>query len=553
MHKNLKTYLLLFLIPALFSPLCSEEETDRTRSSRKPLSGTTAAGHPHLAITSKRIFPHIQKLCHEVMGGRKAGGAGARQASEYIAAYFRKIGLSPGGNAGSYFQTFKIRKGYHIDSSLEATRQGKTRIPFNRHADYMPLNSQGEVDITAECVITGYGISSNKLMIDDYAGRAVTGKAVIVFSGLPWPRDADPWLRKVDGRNLSSLKSKARTAQQHGSVLMIIVEDPAGWHSRLGGVEELMLPDTSFPLDCRIPVVNITRAAACRLTGLTPEELHRLAHCYKQQKEKDITLPESGKIHYTASIKGKARIGRNVLGVLPGRHPDLRRECIVIGAHYDHLGEGLEGVYFGANDNAAGVGAMLDIAAAFKGLRNRPRRTLVFIAFAAEEIGKLGSKYYATHPYLPIRDTTLMINFDMIGRNEKNHVYAVATRSSPELHHIHLKANKRTRLDITHPPSYRLGRSDHTAFYLAGVPVMYLFGGLHPGYHSVRDTVDQLVPEKIEKIARLAFLTALMVAERSRRITFIKEPPDSPAFYPPPRTRLPSVPNPATAAPGKKK
>jgi len=226
-------------------------------------------------------------------------------------------------------------------------------------------------------------------------------------------------------------------------------------------------------------------------------------------------------------MTGQARIGRNIVGILPGRDEKLRRQAVVIGAHYDHLGEGAaEEIYFGANDNAAGVGALLSVARAFAALPQPPRRTVVFAAFDAEEIGRRGSKYYISKPPLPIDQTAMMVNFDMIGRNEPNGIYAVGTRSSEDVHAIHQAANRHVGLRLTHPESFRLGRSDHSPFYFAGVPILYLFGGLDPDYNTPQDTWDKLIPPKVEKVARLAFLTALEVAQRAERPRFHKPPED---------------------------
>lgn len=226
------------------------------------------------------------------------------------------------------------------------------------------------------------------------------------------------------------------------------------------------------------------------------------------------------RFHFKAVVSGSARMGRNIIGILPGRDEPLKREAVVIGAHYDHLGEGDDGIYFGANDNAAGVGALLSVARAFQALPRRPRRTLIFVAFDAEAIGKLGSRHYVNRPCIPLKLTTLMINFDMIGRNAPTEINAVATPCSRQLHEIHQLANAHVGLKLVHPASLRLGRADHTCFYYAGVPVMYLFGGIDPDYNTPEDTWDKLIPGKVEKVARLAFLTALEVAEREPRLDF---------------------------------
>jgi len=177
-------------------------------------------------------------------------------------------------------------------------------------------------------------------------------------------------------------------------------------------------------------------------------------------------------------------------------------------------------IYFGANDNAAGVGAVLVIAKAFYQMPTLPKRTIMFIAFDAEEIGKRGSKYYVTHPCIPIEQTVLMINFDMIGRNDPDEIKAVGTSSSKELHKLHQRLDRYVKLRLTHPDSLRLGRSDHTAFYYAKVPIMYLFGGLDPDYNTPRDTWDKLILTKVEKVSHLPFLTSYAVAESQDRMKF---------------------------------
>ena len=218
------------------------------------------------------------------------------------------------------------------------------------------------------------------------------------------------------------------------------------------------------------------------------------------------------------------------MGILPGRDERLQTEAVVVGAHYDHLGEGDGGIFFGANDNAAGVGATLGVAKAFSLLPRPPRRTVIFIAFDAEEIGRVGSKHYLSRPCVPISRTVLMINFDMIGRNDPEGINAVGTRSSPDLHKLHQRLNRHVGLNLIHPDRFRLGLSDHSPFYLAGVPIMYLFGGHDPDYNTPRDTYDKLIPGKLEKVARLAFLTALEVAERKDRISFARSSEQRPRF-----------------------
>ncbi len=476
-------------------------------------------------ITGGGIIKHAGELADADMQGRAAGTKGARRAAEYIAGEYRRLGIRPGGIAGTYFQTFKIRAGYQINSELICSdRGGKHRLASKQ--DYMPIHIPHNRSAAAgELVLVGYGVRSSHLRFDEYGGVDVKGRIALVFAGVPWGSEADVWLRRAEKIRHASLARKARTAAARGAVLLLVVDDPVGWKQRFGAKEELRLPDREFPVDSPIPVVHISRAGLARLTGKQDVRLQQLAQEIRTFRKPQSRLIRDVTVDYKASITGNATIGRNVIAILPGSDLRRRREGVVIGAHFDHLGERRQRTYFGANDNAAGVGALLAVAEAFRALPEAPARTVVFVAFGAEEIGKLGSTHYVARPVIPMARTVTMINFDMIGHNDPNGVNACATRSSSILHAIHQAANRHVGLKLTHPANFRIGRSDHTAFYFADVPVMYLFGGFHREYNTPEDTVDKLNANKLERVARLAFLTAYMVAAAKEAPKFDGEEP----------------------------
>ena len=474
------------------------------------------------SITGTEIVAHAKVLCDPKLRGREASTPEARKAAGYIVGRFRKLGLRPGGGAGSYLQSFKIQLGYRVTAEMEA-KIGKLVLDAPKLGrDYMPIHLPGgKTDFSGKCVLVGYGITSTELKFDEYADMDVKGRVVIAFSGVPWAPQAAAWIRRAgDTRALDSIEYKARNAAQHGAVALMLVNDPAGWRTKLAVAERLRAPDKGFAKDITIPVLHVTRDFLVTITRMSPDELRLLAVDVAQERAPSSLALRGRQIRFKASIAGRAEIGRNVVGILPGRDEKLRQEAVVIGAHYDHLGEMGDEVFFGANDNAAGVGAVLNIAGAFTRLPRAPRRSIVFVAFDAEEIGKLGSKSYVSKPAIPIKQTVFMVNFDMIGKNEPDHINAVATRSSPEVHEIHQSANRHVGLKLSHPAGFRLGLSDHTYFYYAQVPVMYLFGGRDRDYNTPRDTWDKLISSKTEKVARLAFLTALEVADREARPRF---------------------------------
>lgn len=518
-HLNRPVLITVISFAIVTTQIWGGQDVSRSQGSESwPTAVTTALE----SIRGIEIIAHARELCDSMYQGREAGTSGIRKSADYIINEFRRIGLRPGGSAGSYFQRFKITTGYQISSELEV-RLGNTIIgEFKRGQDYMSAHvPDGKTEIFADCVLVGYGLTIPKMNFDEYSEVDVNGKAVIVFTGAPWATANSPWRpATTDSKLYNTLSYKARNAAAHGAVCILVVDNPVGWRKKLGIPERLQLPETEFPINSPIPTIHVTRDFLASITDMSIDELRMLATDIFRDQSPQSMLIRGRRLHLKASVVGTAQIGRNIIGVLPGRDDFLRRQAIVIGAHYDHLGMSQRDIYFGANDNAAGVGAMLTIAQAFAQMPKSPKRTIIFIAFDAEEIGKRGSKYYVSHPCIPIEQTVLMINFDMIGRNDPNEIKAVGTRSSKELHKLHQHLNRYLGLKLTHPDSFRLGRSDHTAFYYDKVPILYLFGGLDPDYNTPRDTWDKLIPNKVEKVAKLAFLTAQAVAERSERIRF---------------------------------
>ena len=250
----------------------------------------------------------------------------------------------------------------------------------------------------------------------------------------------------------------------------------------------------------------------------------------------------------------------NVVGILDGSDPTLKNETLVIGAHYDHLGYGREGslapregpIHHGADDNAAGTAGLLELARIFSAQHPRPRRTIVFIAFSAEEEGLLGSNYYVNHPIVPLANTVAMLNMDMIGRMKDNKLIvggvgtAEAWRgviASESLDHQALSlaemasasrpagkttavvgANGQVASWIVHVPRFDLtfnedgfGPSDHSSFYARQIPVLFFWTGTHADYHKPSDTADKINYEDEARIVSLVARITRVVDEDNKR------------------------------------
>ena len=259
---------------------------------------------------------------------------------------------------------------------------------------------------------------------------------------------------------------------------------------------------------------------------------------------KPASLPLERIASIQTSYERKKLQGRNVIGVIPGSDPRLRDECILIGAHHDHIGVGEnQEIYYGADDDASGTTGLLELAEAFQSGPLRPRRSIVLAAWGAEELGLLGSKHYAFNPVFPLNKTVAMIQLDMIGRNEQrpgdtangepeekdenntNTLSIAGSAFSPDLKLWFEACNRRTGLTLRYRydsgQENLLKRSDHWCFLRVGIPSVFLFTGFHPDYHRPSDTADKINYEKMERILRLLYLSTWELADQTNPPRFV--------------------------------
>jgi Predicted aminopeptidases len=252
--------------------------------------------------------------------------------------------------------------------------------------------------------------------------------------------------------------------------------------------------------------------------------------------KKFSTVKAKAKIEARLDKKTKKLEGSNVLGVIEGTDPSLKKEYVFVTAHYDHLGSSDSTViYYGADDNASGTAGVIEIARAFAEAKKQgigPKRTVVCMLVSGEEKGLLGSKYYTEFPLFPLERTVVDINIDMIGRVDERHkdnpnyIYVIgADRIVQDLHDINEMVNKEhTKLELDYrynakdDPNRYYERSDHYNFAEKGIPAIFYFNGTHPDYHRPTDTADKINYEALAKRAQLAFFLAWEIANRPDRL-----------------------------------
>ena len=226
---------------------------------------------------------------------------------------------------------------------------------------------------------------------------------------------------------------------------------------------------------------------------------------------------------------------RNVCGFLEGSDATLRREVVVVGAHHDHVGRGQVGsaggpadvgkIHPGADDNASGTAALLEIAEALAKGERRPRRSVLFLSFTGEELGLYGSLHYVSQPTVPLADMSLMINCDMVGRYDEKRTMEIGGVGTGEgLQGVVERANAPYGLALTWDPS-GVAPSDNTSFFRKRIPVLFFFTGIHPEYHTPRDTPDTINYPGAERVTALCRDVTFELATRDARVVYTQPPP----------------------------
>lgn len=495
-------------------------------------SNTTALVPPDAqpgfeAIRGENMRTIAGFLAADELEGRATASRGLNIAAKFLESHYTLAGLTPAPGAESMLQSFAIvesRFSTRSNARLIGTASGEQVHRFAMYDDFYLLNRSNRGDtITAPIIFAGYGISDPDAGYDDFAGIDARGKIVLVLRGGPvLPADST-------GRNQrlrASTTDKLQAIERAGAVAVLHIGGQA-FDATVGRLRAwLDRPGFSLAGQPReLPQLFISGRMAGAL----------LAHAATDVQALKMKIDQSGSPHsfelagvamaLQIAYEAEQQETQNVVAYLEGSDANLKHEVVILGAHYDHLGTSAGGdVFNGADDNASGTTAILEIARAFARNPVKPRRSLLFISHTGEENGLLGSEYYTTHPLIPLENTVAQLNIDMIGRNDDNSVYIIGSDFlSTELHHINEKSNKIIGLDFDYSYNSRTDpnrfyyRSDHYNYAKHGIPVIFYFTGTHEDYHQPSDTVDKLNFSKMERIARLVYLTAWQVANLEQR------------------------------------
>ena len=493
-------------------------------------------------ITPEFMCRQIGYLASDSMKGRNTPSPQLDSAASYIAGEFRSWGVQPW--KGSYFQDIPICTDHLGDTNeLTISRDGKNNL-LKIKTDFVPYDFSSAGKVTASVVFAGYGITAPEYKYDDYSGIDAAGKIVIMFRNEPQKDDSTSVFQGKDDTRYVSLKEKMKNAMKHGAVGMLVINGPMQYSSlKPRGFPwpslSKTLPKDALPLylctdhENQIPAMHIGEAAINLFFG-SVDSLRHLEE--KIEKNLQCVSFELSALQVTmhANIITTEFTARNVVGFIPGRDSVLCHQLVIVGAHYDHVGlrkehsDTADYIFNGADDNASGTAGVMSLAYAFSRLKEKPKRSMMFILFAGEEKGLFGSKYYTTHPLHPLASTVAMLNLDMISRNYPDSLYLEGARQSPDITNIIRRENKKTKFILVVKNSDFLGGSDHYYFYKHNIPFMFFFTGLHKDYHQPGDSPDKVDCFKAARVSRLAFFTAGRIANDKNRYSIVPASDDPP-------------------------
>ena len=452
----------------------------------------------------EKAFEHVRHLASDEFAGRKSGTPGYARAAEYVAAKMKELGLQPGGENGTWFQEvpFKNWSNFAPPTRLEIVSPER-RVYFpGRGRDFTPVSGTSSGIVRGRTAFAGHGVSSEKPAWDDYDGLDVAGRVLVI---LP---DAPPGFDDTEGRAWS-LEKKAKLAAEKGAVGLIEMDLPEAGRPSPAARRRMrrFIKQGECP-----PNFVVIQAGESFLDDL----FYSTKKSWKDAVSRILRMKKPCSFLIDAALEMEAhfvredRTARNVIGLLPGRDPKLKDEVIIMGGHLDHLGIGFDGfIYNGADDNAVSAGTVLETARVLIASGFRPARSVLFCAWAGEELGLVGSRYYTQHPVFPLEKTVAYLNVDMVGLGDSDLLVGGMWEYS-QFYDL-LKPALDPEIAAKLKPRVNYRGSDHTSFWGKGVTALSLrsgevrTGGLddeHPEYHRPGDRPEFIDPELLRLAAQ---------------------------------------------------
>ena len=484
-------------------------------------------------ITAADLKSRLEIIASDDFEGRETGQPGQKKAAKYIQERFEEFGYKPIEKLGGYQQEFKLQLTYPDTVKLIV---GADTLKFLKDMYYFPGFGDMLLE-TKDLMYLGYGIDDEKY--SDYKGQEVAGRVLMISGDEPVNKKGISYLtgtKDFSDWTVDWTKKIDLAREKKAKALLVIDDNFTTSVTQFGRYikrPNLELGDEPSEKS-DIPLIYISSKMANKiLKGAGVKGTHQKLE--KTINKKGKSIYEQLDVAVTIDVKKNREelTSENVLAYLPGTEkPD---ELLVITSHYDHLGKKGDKIFNGADDDGSGTTTLLELAEAFSLAAkdgNGPKRSILFMTVSGEEKGLLGSEFYTDNPVFPLENTVANLNIDMVGRIDENHapdsnyVYIIGSdKLSTELHQLSEEANKTYSgidFDYTYndenDPNRFYYRSDHYNFAKNNIPVIFYFTGVHEDYHQPTDTVEKIMFQKTENIARLVFHTAWEIANREKRL-----------------------------------
>jgi len=485
-------------------------QAQRTRPMPAPPAGTMTLQEAAATITPADVYSRIEFLASDAMRGRNTPSPELEIAAAYLVNQHQLLGLQPGGEGGTYWQwyPFPLRRLSAAQSRFEVSGGGPAQT-LQMGRDFYSMGGTAQ-PVSGEMVYAGRG-TGPALAAGSMAGRV----AVMTLPG-------------GYSRAWRTERNQQRNAARRAGASAVVHVLERGWTAdsiaKYGASS--VNPGRTLGGAVAFPQLFVTYEAASRMFAAAGAPLDRM--WTRGAAESFRPVPLRGLTAGVALPQEEMDRGRapNVIAILPGSDPVLRNEYVVLSAHMDHVGVGApvngDSIFNGADDDASGTTALLEVAQAFANLRERPRRSIVFVHVSGEEKGLLGSEWYSDHPTVPLASMVANINVDMIARNSPDSVVVIGKNYSTlgQVANRVGAAHPELRLTLSDdiwPEERFFFRSDHFNFARKEVPSIFFFSGVHADYHQPSDEVEKVDTDKAARISRMVFYITHEIANAPER------------------------------------
>jgi len=472
-------------------------------------------------ITIDELAEHIKYLASDELKGRFPGTPESKMAQEYLINQFKSANMLPFENH-NYLQTFDFV------NNIVAGDNNKLFVDnevYTISEDYIPVGFSANGDFTASAVFVGFGFSINdSIPWNDYEDISAEGKWAIILLG--GPDDDSP---NSPYNSHLPLRKKVLVAQDNKARGVLFV-------SQYDDGEDELMPlkyDNSFS-GAGIPVLHINHSIAEKIFVKVNADLNALQDSLLNTLHpKSVDFPDMD-IAVSVDLQKTTAGAANIISYIPGNDPILKDEYLVIGAHYDHLGMGGPGsnsrmpdtlaIHNGADDNASGVAAVLEIGERLRSKQSELKRSVLLMAFDAEERGLLGSRFFIDNPFIKHENIVAMFNLDMVGHLEENVLTIGGTGTSPLFEDLLTDIGNSHDLNLKFS-SEGYGPSDHASFYKKDIPVLFFFTGTHDDYHRPTDDFSIINLQGEKTVSNFVYDIAFRLNQLEERLEFTEAGP----------------------------